>query len=92
MACETKLVNQLIMSTVGAFAAKTHLSALLDRVERGERIIIARRGKPGAELVPLGMPARRPIAEIAHELASLRRRNPVPRGTIRASINAGRRH
>lgn len=38
-------------STVGAFDAKTHLSALLDRVEAGEEIIITRRGKPVARLV-----------------------------------------
>lgn len=39
---------------VGAFEAKTHLSALLDRVERGERITITRRGKPVAQMAPPG--------------------------------------
>ena len=38
--------------TVGAFAAKTHLSELLDRVERGEEIIITHRGKAIAKLAP----------------------------------------
>lgn len=37
---------------VGAFEAKTKLSALLDRVERGEEIVITRRGKAVARLVP----------------------------------------
>jgi prevent-host-death family protein len=32
--------------------AKAHLSALLERVEAGEEIIIARRGKPVARLIP----------------------------------------
>lgn len=32
--------------------AKTHLSQLLDRVSRGEEIIIGRAGKPIARLVP----------------------------------------
>ncbi len=32
--------------TVNVHAAKTQLSALLDRVARGEEIIIARAGKP----------------------------------------------
>ncbi len=36
------------MDTVGAFEAKTHLSDLLDRVERGERFTITRHGKPVA--------------------------------------------
>ena len=38
-------------TTVGAFEAKTHLSALLDRVERGEEIVITRRGRAVARLV-----------------------------------------
>ena len=32
--------------------AKTHLSRLLARVEAGERVLVARRGKTIAELVP----------------------------------------
>lgn len=39
------------MATVGAFEAKTKLSELLMRVERGEEIVITRRGKPVARLV-----------------------------------------
>ncbi len=45
------------MRTVGIFEAKTHLSALLRAVERGERILISARGKPIAELVPVGQGA-----------------------------------
>lgn len=40
------------MTTIGAFDAKNMLSALLDRVERGEEIVITRHGKPVARLVP----------------------------------------
>ncbi len=40
------------METVGTFEAKTHLTRLLDRVSRGERIVITRRGTPVAMLVP----------------------------------------
>lgn len=39
---------------VNVHAAKTHLSSLLDRVERGEEIIIARAGKPVARLTRVG--------------------------------------
>jgi prevent-host-death family protein len=39
------------MITVGAFEAKTNLSALLDRVESGEEVQITRHGKPVAKLV-----------------------------------------
>ncbi len=38
--------------TVGAYHAKTHLPALLDRVARGEQITITRHGVPVAKLVP----------------------------------------
>ncbi len=42
------------MSDVGAFEAKNRLGTLLDRVERGEEIVITRRGRPVAKLVPIG--------------------------------------
>jgi prevent-host-death family protein len=37
---------------VNVHAAKTHLSRLLERVEAGEEITLARAGKPVAKLVP----------------------------------------
>jgi len=40
------------MERVQVAYAKTHLSALLERVERGEELAIARRGKVIARLVP----------------------------------------
>ncbi len=40
------------MIEVGAFEAKNKLSALLDRVEQGEEIIITRHGRPVARLIP----------------------------------------
>ena len=41
------------MITVGSFEAKTHLSALLDQVARGEEVVITRHGKPVARLVKI---------------------------------------
>jgi prevent-host-death family protein len=41
------------MDEIGAFDAKNKLSALLDKVERGEEIVITRRGRPVARLVPM---------------------------------------
>lgn len=40
------------MKRVAIAEAKAHLSALVERVEAGEEIVIARRGKPVARLVP----------------------------------------
>ncbi|MCB2055796.1 MAG: type II toxin-antitoxin system prevent-host-death family antitoxin [Geminicoccaceae bacterium] len=44
------------MSDVGIRQAKEHLSALVDRVEKGERLTLTRRGKPVARLVPIEAP------------------------------------
>lgn len=48
------------MSAVNVHEAKTHLSRLLDRVSRGEEIVIARSGDPVAKLVPYTPPPREP--------------------------------
>lgn len=45
--------------TVGTLEAKTNLSGLLAAVERGERILITRHGKPIAELRPVRQRKRR---------------------------------
>jgi prevent-host-death family protein len=39
---------------IGAYQAKTHLPALLERVARGEQIVITKHGRPIARLVPIG--------------------------------------
>ncbi len=39
------------MKQVGIFEAKTHLSSLLDEVEKGGEVTITRHGKPVAKLV-----------------------------------------
>ena len=38
--------------TVNIHDAKTHLSRLIERVETGEEVVIARAGRPVARLVP----------------------------------------
>ena len=45
--------------TVNVHEAKTHLSRLLDDVEAGEEIVLARAGRPCARLVPLEQPTER---------------------------------
>ncbi len=48
------------MTEVSVAEAKAHLSALLDRVERGEEVVITRRGKPVAKVSSV-VPARKPF-------------------------------
>jgi prevent-host-death family protein len=38
--------------TIGAYEAKTHFSALLEKVEAGEEFTITKHGAPVARLVP----------------------------------------
>ena len=45
---------------IGAFEAKTHLSALLEKVRRGRTFFITKRGRPVAELRPVSGSGRRP--------------------------------
>lgn len=57
---------------VGAFEAKTHLSALLERVERGEEIVITRHGRPVARLLP-PVPGGRDAEEAVEQMRCFRR-------------------
>jgi prevent-host-death family protein len=41
------------VESIGLFEAKTHLSELIARAERGEEVIITRHNKPVAKLVPV---------------------------------------
>ena len=41
------------MSTFSVAQAKAHLSELLERAEKGEEVVITRRGQPVAQLAPV---------------------------------------
>jgi len=53
------------VTEIGAFEAKNTLGTLLDRVERGEEIIITRHGKAVARLVPNDLRIDRAQAQAA---------------------------
>jgi prevent-host-death family protein len=60
------------MKTVDIQEAKTHLSRLIERVQAGEEIVIAKAGRPAARLVPLeGAP--KPV-----KIGGLKPLTPVP--------------
>jgi antitoxin (DNA-binding transcriptional repressor) of toxin-antitoxin stability system len=56
---------------VGAFEAKTHLSQLLDKVEKGAVITITRRGRPVAVIRRDETVARGAALEAVRELRNL---------------------
>lgn len=61
-------------NTVSSFDAKTHLSQLIQDVEKGQSITITRRGKPVARLVPVQDEKETSIEHIVGELESVRMR------------------
>ena len=80
------------METVGAFEAKTHLSDLLDRVSKGERITITRHGVPAAVLVPVGETGKKLThKEIVDGMRALRKRIKPDRMSVREMVQEGRR-
>ena len=76
--------------TVGAYEAKTTLSALLGFVEEGHEVVITKHERPVAKLVPFtGTPAR---PELFRRLRALRGRMKLRAGeTPNGLIDAGRR-
>jgi prevent-host-death family protein len=80
------------MRTVGTFEAKTHFSALLDRVERGEEITITRHGRAVARLVPVeAVPGRERLGDIVARLKAFRRGRRLGDLSVRDLIEEGRR-
>ena len=84
------------MPTVTAFEAKTRFGELLDRVARGEEIVITRHDKPVARLIPEGAQraddVRRSVAGL-RELQNAIRHRTKARLTdreARAAIEDGR--
>lgn len=54
------------MLTINLAHAKAHLSALLDKVEAGEEVVITRHGKPVAHIRPAVTPKKSlPLDELA---------------------------
>lgn len=80
------------MKTVGAYEAKTRLSALLDAVAKGEQVLIERRGKPVALLSSYQEPERHTLSEGAHDIrAGIAKRGvSVTAEEIRSARDEGR--
>jgi prevent-host-death family protein len=80
------------MASVGAFEAKTHLSDLLDRVARGEKITITRHGVPAALLIPVEeKEAKLTHQEIVEGMRALRKRVKPGKMSVRDMVKEGRR-
>lgn len=87
------------MSTITAFDAKTRFGELLERVARGEEIVITRHDKPVARIVPEGQQS---LAQVQFAVAGLRTlrtkiqartrgQKPLTDAEVRSAIAEGRR-
>jgi prevent-host-death family protein len=79
------------MVEMGAFEAKTHLSRLLDQVQRGDTVTITRHGKPVARLNPVAGSSRDERRRAIAELKKLRAGQTLGGLTARELIDEGRR-
>jgi prevent-host-death family protein len=82
------------MTSVGSYEAKTHLPELLERAEKGERIVITRRGRAVAMLVPFAAETKADVRQVieAFKGYSLRQGRTLGKLTVREMIDAGRRY
>jgi prevent-host-death family protein len=80
------------VANVGSFEAKTHLSALLERVQQGEEITITKHGVPVARLVPIAADPKDRKSAIEALRAFGRGRHLGPGETVRDLIEEGRRY
>jgi prevent-host-death family protein len=81
-----------IKASFGAFEAKTHFSNLLDRVEKGDRIVITRHGREVAVLAPIAKRDTRNLPEIIERALAASKGVKWPKGmTTKDMINAGRK-
>ena len=83
--------GEAYMEVAGAYQAKTHLNQLLDRVAKGERIMITKHGVPVATLQPADPARKRPVREVIDQLKQFRGGHRLDGPSIREMIEEGRR-
>ena len=80
------------METIGAYESKTHLGRLLERVARGEHLIITRHGKPVAQLIPVTGDRHRAQQAAARIVERRRHLKKAPLAELIATIHEGHRY
>jgi prevent-host-death family protein len=75
--------------TIGTFDAKTHLSEMLDDVQKGKDYVITKRGIPIAKLIPYSE-HKKTRREVTLELEKIRKRTAGEPFDIREAIEEGR--
>ena len=82
------------MTEISAREAKTHWAELLERVANGERLVITRRGKAVAMVVPPEDKTKPGLAQVVEDMLASRDSNGPRLGkgaTVRDLVEEGRR-
>lgn len=79
------------MERIGIYDAKARLSEIVGRVEAGSEVLITRRGKAVARIVPVKAPLTDKRAAAAKRIRALREKWAIGRVDIRKLIDQGRR-
>jgi prevent-host-death family protein len=80
------------MISVGSYEAKTHLPSLLEKVGKGEEVIITKHGVPIAKLVPVTEAEKRDRKDVVQSLLKFAKGNSMGGMTIRDMIDEGRKY
>lgn len=79
------------MIKIGAFEAKTQFSALLEKVERGEEVLITKHGRPVARMSKAETTSRADIDAAIARIKERRERMTTGEGGWKALRDEGRR-
>lgn len=80
------------MSEVSAFEAKTNLSRLLKRVQKGERFVITEHNRPVAELIPIRQRDAGKIRAAIDSLKAFQETHSLAGSSVRQMIEEGRKN
>jgi prevent-host-death family protein len=80
------------MVSIGITEAKTKFSALLNRAQRGQQILITRRGKPVARLMPIETTRKGQRSVAMERLRELRKGTALGNLNWREVRDAGRKY
>jgi len=79
------------MTTVGAYEAKTHLPKLLNRVAKGEKIVITKHGVPVAVLQQPELTKKTAPQDVIAGLREFRKGHSLKGLSLKEMIEEGRR-
>ncbi len=79
------------MQEIGSYEAKTHLPSLLNRVAKGEHIVITKHGSPLAVLSPYVSKKKANTKAVIEEIRRFRKKLKLKGLSIKAMIEEGRR-